>query len=84
MIAMVILQIAVSIPPIRVFQPYPNMKCPQGYSLWWPDHKEFDNDKYAQCVKWKRDASKITANPSANDVVKKASKHERVPLHREP
>jgi hypothetical protein len=41
----------VSIPPIRVFQPYPYVKCPQGYSIWWPAGKEFDNDRYAQCVK---------------------------------
>ena len=21
-----------------------------GYSIWWPKGKEFDNDKYAECV----------------------------------
>jgi hypothetical protein len=41
----------VSIPPIRVFQPYPDVKCPRGYSIWWPVGKEFDNDRYAQCIK---------------------------------
>jgi hypothetical protein len=41
----------VSIAPIRVFQPYPDVKCPHGYSLWWPAGKEFDNDRYAQCIK---------------------------------
>jgi hypothetical protein len=40
----------VSIAPIRVFQPYPDVKCPRGYSLWWPAGKEFDNDRYAQCI----------------------------------
>ena len=41
----------VSIPPIRVFQPYPDVKCPKGYSIWWPEGKEFEQDKYAQCIK---------------------------------
>ena len=41
----------VSIAPIRVFQPYPDVKCPHGYSLWWPAGKEFDNDRYAECIK---------------------------------
>jgi hypothetical protein len=41
----------VSIPPIRVFQPYPDVKCPSGYSVWWPKGKEFDNDRYAECIK---------------------------------
>jgi hypothetical protein len=40
----------VSIPPIRVFQPYPDVKCPKGYSVWWPAGKEFDNDRYAECI----------------------------------
>lgn len=47
-----VLHAAVSIPPIRVFQPYPDVKCPHGYSLWWPAGKEFENDRYAQCVKF--------------------------------
>jgi hypothetical protein len=47
-----VLHAAVSISPIRVFQPYPDVKCPHGYSLWWPAGKEFDNDRYAQCVKF--------------------------------
>jgi hypothetical protein len=42
---------AVSISPIRTFQPFPDVKCPPGYSMWWPAGKEFENDKYAQCVK---------------------------------
>jgi hypothetical protein len=41
----------VSIPPIRTFQPYPDVKCPSGYSIWWPHGKEFDNDRYAECRK---------------------------------
>jgi len=72
MIAMLLLQIAVSIPPIRVFQPYPSLKCPKGYELWWPQYKEFDNDKYAQCVKWE---------PTASKIVEKAGKNERLPIH---
>jgi len=45
-----VLHAAVSISPIRVFQPYPDVRCPQGYSLWWPAGREFDNDRYARCV----------------------------------
>jgi hypothetical protein len=41
----------ISIPPIHVFQPYPDVKCPRGYSVWWPAGKEFDNDRYAECIK---------------------------------
>lgn len=41
----------ISISPIREFRPYPSVKCPRGYSLWWPSGKEFDNDKYAECIK---------------------------------
>jgi hypothetical protein len=41
----------VSIPPIRTFQPYPDVECPLGYSVWWPPGKEFDNDRFAQCIK---------------------------------
>lgn len=41
----------VSIPPIRTFQPYPDVKCPSGYSVWWPQDKEFDNDRFAECIK---------------------------------
>jgi len=45
-----VLQGMISIAPIRMFQPYPSVKCPKGYALWWPSGKEFENDKYAQCV----------------------------------
>lgn len=41
----------ISISPIREFRPYHSVKCPRGYSLWWPSGKEFDNDKYAECIK---------------------------------
>jgi len=41
----------VSIPPIRTFQPFPDVKCPAGYSVWWPQGKEFDNDRFAECIK---------------------------------
>jgi hypothetical protein len=40
----------VSIAPIREFRPYPTVKCPRGYTLWWPAGREFDNDRYAECV----------------------------------
>ncbi len=50
-ILLAVLQGVVSIPPIRVFQPYPSVKCPHGYLIWWPSGKEFDNDRYAECVK---------------------------------
>ena len=41
----------VSIPPIRTFQPFPDVKCPSGYTVWWPQGKEFENDRYAECIK---------------------------------
>ena len=41
-----------SMPPIRYFEPYPRVGCPKGYSVWWPANREFDNDKYAECVKY--------------------------------
>ena len=50
-ILLAVLHGVVSIPPIRVFQPYPNVKCPHGYSIWWPAGKEFQNDEYAECIK---------------------------------
>ncbi len=60
----------VSIPPIRVFQPYPDVKCPRGYSIWWPAGKEFDNDRYAQCVKViAKPAHKVTTNVSLRQKV---------------
>ena len=46
-----VLQGYISIPPIRVFQPYHDVKCPHGYSIWWPAGKEFDDDRYAECIK---------------------------------
>lgn len=51
LILLAVLHSVVSISPIRVFQPYPEVKCPSGYSIWWPYGKEFDNDKYAACIK---------------------------------
>jgi hypothetical protein len=50
LILLAVLHGVVSIAPIRVFQPYPSVKCPHGYSIWWPKGKEFDNDKFAECV----------------------------------
>ena len=47
-----VLTVRVSIPPIRYFEPYPRVGCPKGYSVWWPANREFDNDKYAECVKY--------------------------------
>jgi hypothetical protein len=51
LILVAVLHGVVSIPPIRVFQPYPDVKCPHGYSIWWPAGREFENDRYAECVK---------------------------------
>jgi hypothetical protein len=51
LILLAVLHSVVSISPIRVFQPYSDVKCPHGYSIWWPYGKEFDNDKYAECIK---------------------------------
>ena len=62
LILLAVLHGYVSIPPIRVFQPYPDVKCPRGYSVWWPQGKEFDNDRYAECIKpiGKRSAMTVT------------------------
>jgi|GEM_PF-3026818 hypothetical protein len=51
LILFAVLQGYVSIPPIHVFQPYKDVKCPHGYSVWWPAGQEFDNDRYAECIK---------------------------------
>ena len=51
LILLAVLHGYVSIPPIRVFQPFPDVKCPSGYSIWWPHGREFDNDRYAECIK---------------------------------
>jgi hypothetical protein len=50
-ILLAVLHGVISISPIREFRPSPSVKCPLGYSLWWPSGKEFDNDKYAECIK---------------------------------
>jgi len=60
------LQGYISIPPIRTFQPYPDVKCPHGYSVWWPEGKEFDNDRYAECIKpIVRSGAKAVLTPAA-------------------
>jgi hypothetical protein len=51
LILLAVLQGAVAVPPIRVSDPYPGVKCPRGYSIWWPPGREFDDDKYAKCIK---------------------------------
>jgi hypothetical protein len=61
----------ISIPPIRTFQPFPDVKCPAGYSIWWPQGKEFDNDRFAECIK------PLRAQPTS--IVKNVSLHEKAP-----
>jgi hypothetical protein len=60
----------VSMPPIRYFEPYPRVGCPKGYAVWWPANREFDNDKYAECVKYvapaKASARKRPHKPAEN------------------
>ncbi|HZE25853.1 MAG TPA: hypothetical protein VE083_00630 [Terriglobales bacterium] len=51
LILLAVLHGVVSVSPVRVFEPYAEVKCPRGYSVWWPGGKEFDNDKYAECIK---------------------------------
>jgi len=51
LVLVAVLHGVISISPIREFRPYPSVKCPPGYSLWWPSGKEFDSDKYAECIK---------------------------------
>lgn len=77
-ILFVVLHGVVSIPPIRVFQPYPDVKCPRGYSIWWPAGKEFDNDRYAECIKVIH-ASK--AAKSTHKVTTNVSLREKTPRH---
>jgi hypothetical protein len=67
----------VSIAPIRTFQPYPSVRCPKGYSLWWPAGKEFENDRFAQCVqplqkeaKAHSRSPKITTNVSLKEKIR--------------
>ena len=50
LVLIAVLQGMISISPIRTLQPYPSVRCPKGYTLWWPAGKEFENDKFAQCV----------------------------------
>jgi hypothetical protein len=68
LVLLAVLHGGVSIAPIRVFQPYPYVKCPRGYSLWWPGGKEFDNDKYAECVKGTERISTKTTTETVKDV----------------
>jgi hypothetical protein len=76
LVLVAVLQGVVSIAPIRVFQPYPYVKCPKGYSLWWPAGKEFNNDAYAECVQAVvkqasvKPAKKITTDVSLKQKVK--------------
>ena len=76
LVLLAVLHGVVSIPPIRVFQPYPDVKCPRGYSIWWPAGKEFDNDRYAQCIKViakpTKTVHKITTNVSLRE---KSARH---------
>jgi len=51
LILLAVLHGYVSIPTIRTFEPFPDVKCPKGYSIWWPQGKEFDNDRFAECIK---------------------------------
>ena len=74
LVLVAVLQGLISIAPIRVFQPYPSVKCPNGYLLWWPAGKEFNNDAYAQqpIVKQAKAKSgkKITTDVSLKQKVK--------------
>jgi hypothetical protein len=77
LVLIAVLQGVISIAPIRVFQPYPSVKCPKGYSVWWPPGKEFNNDAYAQCVqpivkqaKRTNTAKKITTDVSLKGKLK--------------
>jgi hypothetical protein len=66
LILLAVLHGVVSIPPIRIFQPYPDVKCPRGYSIWWPAGKEFDNDRYAQCIQLIATPSKMPHKITTN------------------
>jgi len=68
----------ISIAPIREFRPYPTVKCPRGYTLWWPAGKEFDNDEYAQCVQPVL-AQKTVAPKPPPRAIKDVSLREKLP-----
>jgi hypothetical protein len=76
LVLVAVLQGVISIAPIRVFQPHPYVKCPKGYSLWWPAGKEFNNDAYAECVQpivkqaSVKPTKKITTDVSLREKVK--------------
>ena len=61
----------ISISPIHILQPYHDVKCPHGYSIWWPVGKEFDDDRYAECIK-------RVVHAKAKTIVVPASKTERL------
>jgi len=66
LVLVAVLHGVISISPIREFRPYPSVKCPPGYSLWWPGGKEFDNDKYAECIKPIAQATKKSSQKVKN------------------
>jgi len=55
-------------PPIRVHLPTPRQVCPAGYSIWWPEGKEFQNDRYAECAKDVPLVAKARYAPAAKNV----------------
>ena len=75
LILFAVLHGVVSIAPIRTFQPYPDVHCPRGYAIWWPAGKEFNNDKYAECIKMpkqsKKQADSVVKNVSLRQTVKR-------------
>jgi len=74
LVLIAVLQGMISISPIRTLQPYPSVRCPKGYTLWWPAGKEFENDKFAQCVqhiaKTATRTHKLTTNVSLRQKIK--------------
>jgi hypothetical protein len=44
-------EVRMSVPPVHVLEPTLKWVCPEGYTVWWPWGKEFD-DKDAECVKY--------------------------------
>jgi hypothetical protein len=51
-----------------MYRPVPRVVCPDGYSIWWPEGKEFQNDRYAECVKPAAPVRNVKYSPAQKNV----------------
>jgi len=52
----------ISVQPTRILTPTPKLVCPAGYSIWWPEGKESENDKYPNALSLSQDLN-LNAQP---------------------